>query len=218
MHIFRPKYKAHKSEAVKNLEALNDGNVFVPKWALAIGITTLVGLAVVFSASIAISVTKQPNGLYQESCEKRSCEIKLGLKCLNKICLCPESQFYLDKCYNLSTYGEICQKNEHCKSEENLLCGITSKCDCDLENYWNANSKKCVSRKSYLEACNGDECKSELSLACQSGICDCQSKQTKYWNGSSCLDKKKFNESCGTSNECLDSEGTLCLNSKYVIF
>lgn len=174
------KYKVEKSAAVKNLEALNNGQVFVPKWTLVIGIVTLVASAAVFAASIAISVTKKTNGLYKESCENRNCEIKLGLKCIDKICLCPSNQFYLDKCNNLSTYGQRCHQKEHCKSEENLICGITSKCDCELKNYWDIHLKKCFPRKSYSEACNGDECKKDLNLVCDSGLCNCYNKQMYY--------------------------------------
>lgn len=160
----------------KNLVALNEGKVIVPKWIIAIGIALIVSIATLFAASIAISVSKKNNGLYNESCDRRNCEDKLGLKCIKKVCLCPENQFYLDKCYKKSTFNEICYLNDHCKQEENLICGITSKCDCSSENYWNIDLRKCLVRKTYMEVCNGEQCKKNSNLVCESGFCICENK------------------------------------------
>ncbi|RNA31585.1 prion-like-(Q N-rich) domain-bearing 25 [Brachionus plicatilis] len=38
--------------------------------------------------------------------------------------------------------------------------------------------------------------------------------RSQYWDGSLCLSKKNHNQSCGISNECLDSEKTLCISTK----
>lgn len=168
-----PNFKTEKTKAVKNLEALNNGQVFIPKWIIAFGSCILAASVVAFVASIAISVTKKSNGLYEQSCANRDCEKKLGLKCINNVCLCSANQFYLDKCYNLSTFGEICRKKEHCIKDQDLLCDLTSKCGCEPKKYWNLNLKKCLPRKTYSETCNGDECKSGLNLICDSGICVC---------------------------------------------
>lgn len=128
------KYKPIKSETVKKLEALSNGRIFVPKWLLAFGFAIFIATALFFIASVVISVIKKPNGLYNESCTYRNCEKNLGLKCINKVCLCTINQFYTDKCQNLSTFGQICRKDEHCIKEQSLVCVITSKCECEKKN------------------------------------------------------------------------------------
>lgn len=158
------------------LAAFNGEKVIVPKWTIAVGIAVCLSVASLFIASIALNINKKTNGLYNESCERRNCEDKLGLKCIKKVCLCPENHFYLDKCYKKSTYDEICYLDNHCKKEENLICGIKSKCDCSLENYWNIDLKKCRVRKTFMEVCNSEECKKNLNLVCELGICNCENK------------------------------------------
>lgn len=70
METLKPKYTVRKSEAVKNLEALNNGQVFIPKWIVVCG-GILMAAAVGFcAASLAISINKKSNGLYNEDFEE----------------------------------------------------------------------------------------------------------------------------------------------------
>ncbi|RNA31584.1 hypothetical protein BpHYR1_010100 [Brachionus plicatilis] len=182
MENLKPKYTVQKSQAFKNLEALNNGQVFIPKWVVVCGSIVMTGLVAVFATSIALSVDKKPNGLYNEDCSGRSCEKYLGLKCINKVCLCPEDKFYLDSCRDFSTFNEPCRQKNHCKEEENLTCGLTSKCECSSGNFWNSERKRCVTRKTYYEVCDGNDCKEDLDLICNSGLCSCKNNSMPHIN------------------------------------
>lgn len=155
-----------KSLATKNLQTISNGQVLIPKWAVVVGSFIFLGSAAVFTASIAISLSRNPNGLYNETCRSRNCEKTLGLKCINKICQCENKQFYLDSCRNLSSFNEPCNIDSNCLHNQLLQCGIQNKCDCSSENYWNFDLKKCSKKKTFSEVCDGDQCKSELKIFC----------------------------------------------------
>ncbi|RMZ93301.1 prion-like-(Q N-rich) domain-bearing 25 [Brachionus plicatilis] len=211
--MYFPKYSPKKSKAALELEQLNNGKISIPKWIVVAGTILFIGLVAIFAASLAIALTAQPNGLYNQSCSSRSCENKLGLKCIEGTCLCPENHFYLDKCYTPSSLDGICRQDDHCKQDEFLVCGIGSKCSCSYDRYWNGKINRCSLRKTFNEACDGDECQS--TFVCQSQICRCLDNERFYYDGNNCMPKKTYSQSCGVSSECLDSEKTRCQNSKY---
>ena len=173
------KFKIEKSQAVQNLEILNNGQVAIPKWAVVVASTAILASAAIFVASMVIMTNKSRDGLYNETCANRSCAKGLGLKCINKTCLCPDKQFYREKCRDLSTYSEPCQANSECQSTQLLIC-LAPKCGCDKAKYWSSSEKKCVDRKTYNEGCNGDECKTQLNLVCDLSAkrCDCTNTAT----------------------------------------
>lgn len=174
------KYSIKKSDTVEKLEALYNGQIIVSKWVIVVSGFVLFFCAAFFVTSIVVATLKKPNGLYTESCAKRPCEKKLGLSCINETCQCPKNQFYRDRCYNLSTYGEFCYQDKNCRSEELLHCSVISKCDCNSDMYWNIKKRKCVPRKLYNEKCDGDQCKTSLNLTCNLGACACQNSSTYF--------------------------------------
>lgn len=173
--MFFSKYSLKKTNPTKKLESFSDGNIILSKWIIIIFFILFTAFGAILVVSIVISLTKKPNGLYNESCDNRPCEKKLGLKCIEKICLCAVNQFYIDKCYNLSSFNEICKINDHCKQNELLLCGLKSKCNCAKENYWNNDLKKCLPKKSFAEICDGDQCID--NLICEFGFCKCSNSK-----------------------------------------
>lgn len=173
--MFFPKYSPKKSTAAIKLESLYNGKVNINKWTLVIFGIILAASLVVLAASIGISLSSKPNGLFNESCFSKSCETTLGLKCINKKCICPENQFYIDKCYNRSSFNSICKQNDHCKQDEILICGLISRCTCESNKYWDLSFKKCLPRKKIGEFCDGDQC--EYNYACEFGFCSCRNSE-----------------------------------------
>ena len=173
----KPKFKIQKSEAAKNLEILGNGKVEISKWIVGVGLISVIGVFAIFVGSMVISLSKKPNGLFNESCELRNCEKKLGLSCIEKICQCPKDHFYLDGCQKLSTYNEICRIDQQCIPNQFLICNIISKCDCPLNKYWNEELIMCKDLKKHGEDCKLNECNWNLNLSCYFKKCECIKKK-----------------------------------------
>ena len=146
---------------------------FVPRWLVIVSLIGFSLVAFIFVTTIVMTLTIPRPSLYSESCDRRSCLNDLNLSCINKTCLCLESQFYSNKCEEKRGHLHHCRSTYQCKENTNMTCrdGL---CKCSNIYYW--NSRQCVERKAYLDRCSvDDECRIDLMLVCDTstGTCGC---------------------------------------------
>ena len=148
----------------------------VPRWAAGCYCLTLTCLLAILIAACVILLGAKSPANYLESCAGRSCNKDLGMKCINKICTCTDSQYYTNKCYEKKAINELCSAQDQCKDGLNCIGG---KCQCN-ETYYH-NGAKCLKRKTYQETCQGDQCLTQLILSCDknSGKCVCVANRQK---------------------------------------
>ncbi|RNA39177.1 hypothetical protein BpHYR1_049859 [Brachionus plicatilis] len=187
------------SEDAIKLQVLNNKKNQVPKWFVVSGLIIFVVSFAFMGVSLGIAITGQPKGLYNQSCSSRSCE----------------NQLETNHSTNLLSYDEICGQNDLCKQDEFLICSDSFKCTCSMDRYWDAKMSRCILKKRLNEACDGNECQS--TLVCQSQVCKCPNAKMFFFDGKNCQPKLIFNQSCESSDECLDSENTICQNSKFML-
>ena len=140
---------------------LHKSYIEIPKWHLFIYILTFAALFTILAAAIAVVYNAPPPALYKESCDKRSCQKSLNMKCINGSCQCTSEQYFTNKCESKRENMEFCWKDYQCK--DYLRCR-DGKCQCASDYY---DSKgKCIQRKTYGQSCNGDQCLTSSMLYC----------------------------------------------------
>jgi hypothetical protein len=125
-------------------------------------------------------------------------------------------------CVASLTYNKTCTNSSTdymCKTlTEGLECsgGSQSKCKCPNLQYFQISSSKCLNQLSHNVSCpQGDECRNDLGLSCQSLKCLCNNL-TQFWNGNACVNKFTYNnEVCTNSIQCKSNlicrtSGTSC--------
>jgi hypothetical protein len=116
------------------------------------------------------------------------------------------------------TYNKTCSNSSTdymCKTlTEGLKCsgGSQSKCKCSNLQYYKISSSKCFHQLFENASCpQGDECRNDLGLSCQSSKCLCNSL-TQFWNSSVCVNKYTYNaDVCTDSTQC--KSNLICRNS-----
>jgi hypothetical protein len=151
----------------------------VPSWMSGLGALLYLLLFAILIAAVVILLSSKRPGVYLESCEKRSCEAGLDLKCIDGKCQCLSSQYYETKCIDKKTNNQLCQETNQCKDNTNLIC-YAGKCQCDVTAYWTGTI--CKTRFTYKQPCKGDQCQNIQMLYCdnKAGVCTCNS--TRYNN------------------------------------
>lgn len=178
-------------------------------WILVLLLGLIVLLITILIAACLLSFNSRRPGLYGEDCIRRSCETKLGLKCINSICNCQSNEYYLKHCLPKKPFGNFCNH-----AIDQCMLGMTcfnGKCGCNRTFTW--NRVKCVKKSSYDGICENIECDSSQFLICNNNTktCDCDSA-TRFWSGNSCILKRGYNEKCASTNECISDKGLFCLN------
>lgn len=163
-----------ESETVifKKDDIVPSGFVKILKWQAYVSGFTLMLLSLILVAALVIVYYAPRPSNYLESCDKKSCNKDLNMKCINSICCCTNDQYFTNKCLNKQSYMGICDKDEHCKDYLECRDGM---CQCGIDYY--LSKDKCYKRKSYQETCAGDQCLTSIMLTCNSKItkCDCNS-------------------------------------------
>jgi hypothetical protein len=157
----------------KNIKKDKD-QVVLARWKVGLFALVTLLLITVLIAALLLVLNTPPPGFYLQSCDQRSCASGFNLKCINKVCNCTETQYYVDKCLEKKTDQELCRSIRECREDKNLIC-FDGKCQCSDVRYW--NGQKCINRRIYNERCIGNECLSKISLECDktTGLCDCNS-------------------------------------------
>jgi hypothetical protein len=163
---------------VHEVDVTRPTTVSIPRWGVVLGVLVGIVIATILISAIAIVYFAPRPGLYQESCEKRSCLKELNLKCLDGLCQCADDYYYEYKCNLKKTYMEKCQSISNCKNNTNLVCrdGV---CKCYNYQYW--NGKLCSNSSSYNQKCtNSSQCDADSILYCDSKQAKCLCETTRY--------------------------------------
>lgn len=161
-----------KTIVYKNIKPLSKCYLLVPKWTIYTYFLALFTLVGILAAAFTIVYQAPDPSNYQESCKGKSCNKGLNMKCINNICSCTSTQYFLNKCCEKKGNMESCSRTFQCQS--GLTCR-DAKCQCNDSYYYAKNS--CVSRKSFDELCKDDQCMTNSYLYCnnQVGKCRCPS-------------------------------------------
>jgi hypothetical protein len=193
-------YKSENdSKGLKNL----------PIWALVLYLMFITCLIVILIAAIVFLLYGRRPGLHGEDCIKRSCETKLGLKCIDSTCLCESNKYYLKGCNEKKSIGTYCQNyRKQCK--DGFLC-FNGKCSCGKNLTW--DGLKCTKKGTYGDDCSKIECDDSLMLTCDSifKTCDCSSVD-RFWNEISCVLKKGLNDTPPKNRICQSEKDLTCIN------
>jgi hypothetical protein len=177
------------------------------------------------------------------SATSKACRSDLGLICLNGLCVCNSTQFWLNSitgCRNYYIYGQSpCSADNQCAST--LICNNGSNtpctcpsllssgyCDCyrshSIEYFWNGNS--CQLANSYGLTCTNSSttymCKymKEGTSCVQStpGVYTCECPVLQYFNPDGyCTNQTLVNTNCSaTSKACRRDLGLICSNGLCV--
>ena len=163
---------ASKIVVLKTLPDKLKNFFLVPKWAIVVTSFFYLMLTTILLAAVIILLCGRRPGVYLEDCKQRSCAPGLNLKCINNVCRCTDSQYFLNKCIDLKGNSDFCQSPSQCQNGLNCTAG---KCQCDDSSYW--NGKKCLARKSYRETCSANQCLTDTFLFCdnKTQMCMCPS-------------------------------------------
>jgi len=168
--------------------------------------------------------------VYGESCTSTSqCDYRIGLTCINNLCLCASDQSYdaainsggvMGSCVPAAGYLQNCSAILQCSASVNLYCdfsyygglNLTGICLCNNSwSFWDGLT--CADKLTIGGACTDDtECMASADLFCSNytqsiGTCDCD--KNHFWN-STCIIKQWYNTSCSSSYVCDDNRGLQC--------
>lgn len=151
--------------------------ILVPRWFSWCYLITLVFLVTILLSAWLILFNGKNPANYQESCAGRSCNKVLNMKCIDNVCSCTDSQYYLNKCYYKKSFGDHCSSGDQCKSYLKCIDGI---CQCNDTKY--DDGEKCLPRKKYQEFCQNDQCLTKAMLTCDSASkkCVCLSNRFNF--------------------------------------
>ncbi len=113
---------------------------------------------------ISYFFTKRP-GLYTEDCSDRSCVSGFNMKCINSVCSCQSTQYYLKGCFDKKGYLGKCHGNtSYCADNKNFEC-LDGLCKCNITSYWSGTL--CLPKKDYGVSCSSDvQCLTDKQLIC----------------------------------------------------
>jgi hypothetical protein len=168
---------------------LTNLTIQLPKWILTLLAMFIFLLSIILLAAIVIVLKASRPGQYLESCDGRSCQSGLSLKCIDKVCKCESNKYFEKGCVKKKLNGEFCSYSYECS--ENLYC-TNGKCQCNQTKYW--SDKSCINRYSYGEFCEEGQCLSTVMLSCIDGMCQCD--ETRFWNNVGCISKRGRRERC----------------------
>lgn len=186
----------------------------IPMWAIVLILMFVALLVTILIAAVLTLLNARRPGLHEEDCYRRSCETKLGLKCINSMCQCDSNQYYLKGCKAKKTIGEFCQNYvQECKNE--LSC-YNGKCTCAKGFVWYING--CKQKGTRGDDCSKIECDDSLMLICDVSTksCDCN-LTSRFWSGKTCVLKRGLNERCVETNGCRTNEGLNCIDGLCTI-
>jgi hypothetical protein len=165
-------------------------------------------LIIITTAAILLAFYSRLPGHLNEDCIMRSCNTKLGLKCIDRICQCPADHYYKNKCYTLKGYNEYCKKENECKKD--LIC-FNGKCVCEQIRYW--TGIKCDLKSSYGESCDRKKCNEHLMLTCDPSLRMCTCNSSRFWSGEACYRKRTNGEICFKLSACREYKGLMCVRN-----
>lgn len=186
------------------------GSFEVPTWLVVLSAMFITFILTIFIAASTIFLNARRPGLHGEDCIRRSCEKRLGLRCINSTCLCSNDKFYLKGCNEKKSFGDNCHNSIHQMCDYGMIC-FNGKCSCEKGFTW--NGIKCLKKGSYGDYCSNFDCDDSLNLICDSRdeMCKCD-LSTRFWSGQTCILLRGFNQKCFDSTECRSDKGLMCLN------
>lgn len=180
----------------------------LPVWVNVLIPSLVVFLSIILVTAVVVVWNGKRPGLYGEDCIGRSCETKLGLKCINSTCLCQLNQYYLKKCNEKKSFGETCHNSiDDCKS--GMIC-FNGKCGCYKNTTW--SGVKCIQKGSFEDVCDITACDDTKMLSCDSESKFCMCNSERFWSGKSCILKKNYGELCYSKESCNDGKNLICTN------
>lgn len=179
----------------------------IPKWFFYLLIMFIILLGIVLLTAIIVVFNAPRAGQYLESCDGRSCQSGLNLKCIDKVCKCESNKYYEKSCVSKKFYGERCSYSYECLEDKGLNC-FNGKCQCGKLKYW--SNGFCRNRYSYGEFCEDDQCLSAVMLSCIDDVCQCD--ETRFWNNQGCIRKRNIGDRCFNDIECNQTQLTTCYN------
>ena len=147
----------------------------LPVWCLGLSCYLCSAILIILGATIYVALSGR-SSLYGENCINKSCLKVLNMKCINGICSCLSTQYYMKGCNTKKAYLNQCLPYINtCVDNQNLSC-LDGVCKCNSSRYWNGSS--CVSSMGYLSSCSvSNQCTKGLQMICDSAkkTCSCSS-------------------------------------------
>jgi hypothetical protein len=105
-----------------------------------------------------------------------------------------------------------CTETFHCLG--NMRCTQNQTCQCDINEYFNAQLNKCDQKTSNNTACMANTtCRDDLGLTCQNSLCQCYSANQVWFSmNKSCINYLTYNETtpCESSYQCQSLQNLIC--------